>query len=282
MPPEAAAPGWRAQLDLHYRSAEAGRVSAKVVHVGPLRVLKSLYPEGRGICHQVLVHPPAGLVGGDELAVNLQLESGTHAVLTTPGATRFYRSEGALAAQRVNAQLAPGARLEWLPLETLVHPGALAANHFTVALAPGASMLGWDMLALGLPAAGQPFTQGRIQQRLEVRGQWLEAGVIDARDTRLLQSPLGLGGHTALGTLWCAWGEPLQPALLAALKDAALEVLGASQVLAGVTQPNPQTMVVRAVAGRTETLWMLFRALRLAWRPLLWGLPANEPRVWGT
>ncbi len=292
MPPEQAAEraagsarlGWQARLDLHYECAAHG-VRAKVVHEGPLRVLKSLYPEGPGICHQVLVHPPAGLVGGDELRVNLCLEAGTHALITTPGATRFYRSEGEAALQQVQADVGAGARLEWLPLETIVHSGALAANTLRVQLDPQASMLGWDMVALGLPAAGQPFHHGRLTQRLEVVGQWLEAGVIDAQDHLLLQSPLGLGGHTAMGTLWCAWGQPPPAALLQALQEAALAVLAEwpdASLRAAVTLPNPGTLVARAVAGRVEPVWALWRALRRAWRPLLWELPGHEPRVWGT
>ena len=57
---------WRAELSLDY-SAAGGRTVARHRHQGPLRVLQSLYPEGDGICQNVLVHPPGGLVGGDVL-----------------------------------------------------------------------------------------------------------------------------------------------------------------------------------------------------------------------
>ena len=83
---------WRAELSLNYtRSSERTVVHAK--HSGPLRVLQSLYPEGDAVCHNVLVHPPGGLVGGDTLDIALHLDAQTHALVTTPGATRFYRSE---------------------------------------------------------------------------------------------------------------------------------------------------------------------------------------------
>ena len=75
---------WHAQLDLDYR-LEADRTVARHVHTGPLRILQSLYPEGDAICHNVLVHPPGGLVGGDTLDLNISVAAGAHGLVTTPG-----------------------------------------------------------------------------------------------------------------------------------------------------------------------------------------------------
>ena len=107
-PASNATTGWRGRLAIDYRR-DGERTLSHDVHEGPLRVLQRLYPEGPGICHHVLVHPPAGLVAGDELDVTLQLAPGSHAVLTTPGVggaagrsgsageTAFSRSPPALA-----------------------------------------------------------------------------------------------------------------------------------------------------------------------------------------
>ena len=93
------------------------------------------------MCHNVLVHPPGGLVGGDTLEVHAQVAAGAHALITTPGATRFYRSEGATALQRTQLAVAEGARLEWLPLESLCYSACQAENHLTLQLAPGAESM---------------------------------------------------------------------------------------------------------------------------------------------
>src|SRR5690349_24628643 len=106
---------WHASLRLDYAS-EGGRSVARFAHEGPLRILQSLYPEGDGICHNVLVHPPGGLVGGDTLDIALTGAAASHGLVTTPGAARFYRSDGELAIQRTHITLQEGARLEWLPL----------------------------------------------------------------------------------------------------------------------------------------------------------------------
>ena len=148
--------GWHGHLQLDY-TRRGERTIALDRHHGPLRVLQRLYPEGDAVCHQVLVHPPGGVVGGDVLALDATLAPGSHALITTPGATRFYRSAGPLAQQQVTATLADGARLEWLPLETIAYRRCQVDNRLTFNLAPGAQMIGWDVLALGLPAADQPI-----------------------------------------------------------------------------------------------------------------------------
>ena len=275
--------GWQAHLRVDFRR-DGDTTRALDRHVGPLRVLRSLYPEGPLTCHQVLVHPPGGLVGGDTLALTLSLAEGSHALLTTPGATRFYRSQGETALQQVQATLADGARLEWLPQETLAHAGCLAENRMQFDLAPGAQMMGWDVLALGLPASGQPFDRGRYAQRICIGNTWLEQGVIDASDRLLLHSPLGLAGHGVLATLWLASGSPWEAGLRAAALDAARAEMGghALAATAGATAPQPRLLLVRVLAQRVEPALDLLRRVRLAWRRLAWGLEGAEPRVWRT
>ena len=152
---------WHARLALDYRF-EAGRCVARFEHDGPLRILQALYPEGDGVCHNVLVHPPGGLVGGGTLEIAIRAAPGSHGLVTTPGATRFYPSQGEPAVQRTQITLDEGARLEWLPLEAICHSGCRAENHLVLALAPGAELIGWDVTALGLPESRLPFEQGSM------------------------------------------------------------------------------------------------------------------------
>lgn len=281
--------GWQGSLQLAYRQDRYGAAgSARTVvhdrHHGPLRVLASLYPEGSQVCHNVLVHPPGGIVGGDELTINVTLAAHSHALITTPGATRFYRSAGEPATQTLTAQLDEGARLEWLPLETIAHSGCLAENLMRFDLAPGAEMIGWDVLALGLPASLEPFERGRFTQAIELPGHWLERGVIAADDHALLDSPLGLAGHRVMGTLWFAAGSALPAARSNALLDAAraASTAHALTATAGTTAPHAGVIVLRALALRVEPLMDLLMKVRAAWREQAWGLPAHPPRVWRT
>ncbi len=274
---------WHGHLALHYR-LDGERTIAHDRHHGPLRVLQRLYPEGPGICHHVLVHPPGGIVGGDVLAIEATLEAGTHALITTPGATRFYRSLGDAAAQSSSLRVSHGARLEWLPLETIAYSGCVARSRVQFELADGAEMIGWDLLALGLPAAGQAFVAGSFSQHLEWPGRWLERGHIAASDSCLLDSPLGLAGQRVLATAWFATGAGLPTARRDALLEVARACAGASPLAArcGVTSPHDGVIVLRALAARVEPAMALLQQVRAAWRRPAWNLPANAPRVWQT
>jgi urease accessory protein len=274
--------GWRGSLALDYRVVGA-RTVARDRHDGPLRVLRSLYPEG-GVCHSVLVHPPGGMVGGDHLAIDVRLDAGTHALITTPGATRFYRSSGAPAEQSTMIEAAEGSRIEWLPLETIAYSGCEATNRSSCRLAPGAEMIGWDVTALGLPASELPFVAGRFTQSIELPGRWLDRATIRADDTRLLESPLGWNGRRVLATMWFATGGAIEESRRDALLAAARTTAGAHALAAsaGATAPQDGVVVMRALAERVEPAMDLLVRIWRAWRPIAWGLDASLPRVWST
>ncbi len=274
--------GWRGHLALDYRDA-GGRSIVRDRHDGPLRVLRSLHPEG-AVCHSVLVHPPGGIVGGDQLSIAIGLEPGAHALVTTPGATRFYRSSGATAEQSTRIVAAAGSRIEWLPLETIAYSGCEATNRTSCHLEPGAEMIGWDLTALGLPASDLPFVAGRFSQSIELPGRWLDRATTRADDARLLDSPLGWNGRRVLATMWFAAGaalaEPRRDQLLAAAREASRgHDLAAST---GATSPQDGIVVVRALADRVEPAMDLMVRTWRAWRPVAWGLAACVPRVWST
>ena len=279
---------WQANLALDY-SLRSGKTVAHFEHTGPLRILRSLYPEGESICHNVIVHPPGGLVGGDTLDLQFSVASGAHGLVTTPGATRFYRSDGQLALQRTDLILAAEARLEWLPLEAIAYNGCQAENRLTMALGAGAELIGWDVTALGLPAASQPFGQyqsglpaGRFEQHLEMPGVWLERARIHADDTRLLTSPLGLNHHTCFASLFFLSGSTLSRQRRALVLDAARAVIDTHglRATAGATSPDGRVVVVRVLAPMVEPVLGLLKQVRLAWRAQLWQLPPVSPRIW--
>jgi urease accessory protein len=169
-------------------------------------------------------------------------------------------------------------------------------------LAPGAELLGWDVTALGLPAADQAFTQGRFSQHLEIQNLnglsdemptpvWLEQGRIDASDTRLMDGPLGLAGHRCLGTLFFASGTAITRDRREAALDAVRAVLESSgpsgdatpdapALVAGATSPHPQVLAVRVLSPLVEPALDLLKRLRGIWRRELWQLEATPPRTW--
>jgi urease accessory protein len=278
---------WHAQLSLDYSLAQ-GKTLLDFSHNGPLRILQSLYPEGDAVCHNVLVHPPGGVAGGDDLDITLKVQSGAHALITTPGATRFYKTLGDAAIQRTQVILQDKARLEWLPLENIAYNGCVAENRLQVQLASTAEMIGWDVTALGLPAANQAFERGAFTQHVELldaNGQhspWLERGRIAADDHRLLQSPLGLAGHTCFATLFFIAGSAISTRAREQFLEKSRDIAHAHALKAtcGMTSPHAQVILLRVLAHHTEEAIGLCKQVRNAWRELAWGMAGTAPRIW--
>jgi urease accessory protein len=272
---------WRAELKLDYTS-ESKRTVVRYAHQGPLRILKSLYPEGDLICHNVLIHPPGGLVGGDTLDIQVKVASGAHALVSTPGATRFYKSGGHPALQQVVAHVADHARLEWLPLEAIAYNECEATNRAVFHLAPSAELITWDVTALGLPTSEQSFTQGHFQQHLEIPGVWLERGNVQGKDARWLNSPLGLAGQKCFASLVFASGSPIAAQRLESALDAARLIMEASplKLQAGITCAHPQVIVLRVMSPLVEPTMALLKQVWATWRHALWQLPSDPPRIW--
>ena len=268
--------GWRAELDLGFERRGERTVLAQRRHDGPLVVQKALYPEGGAVCHAIVVHPPAGVAGGDELELSVRAGAGAPAQLTTPGAGKWYRSAGPWASQRLRFEVT-GA-LEWLPQETIVYDGALARLESEVRLRGDARYFGWEILCLGRAGSGERFRRGelRILNRVwrDERLLWLERGTL-AGGGALLESPAGLGGRTVCAT-FCAASPQLAPEHVRVCRDLQPEEgEGAVTLLPGV-------LLARYLGDSSEAAKRWFIALWQGLRPGLLGRAGAEPRIWRT
>jgi urease accessory protein len=267
---------WKASLFLEFASRNGRSILQKKEHEGPLVVQKPLYPEGGEVCHAIVVHPPGGIAGGDELELRAAVGEGAAALLTTPGAAKWYRSAGPCAKQNLAFDI-EGA-LEWLPRETIVFDGALAELRCEVDLAAEAVLIGWDIVCLGRTGSGERFSRGTYRFLAQVRRQgkllWLERGRIDGNG-RLLHSPAGLGGHAVFGTMFsCA--PKMDPELVAQSRKIRPRAgTGALTLLPGI-------LLARYLGDSSEEASDYFIALWRILRPALLGREANEPRIWRT
>lgn len=272
---------WKAQLRLGFVHGAQGTRLAERTHAGPLRVQKSLYPEGPQVCHAIIVHPPGGVVGGDALDIAVTGGTGSHALLTTPGAGKWYRANGRVSRQDVRLEIGENATLEWLPQETLFYRDARVALTHRVALDAGARYIGGEILCFGRTASGEVFDEGSVRQASTIHreGQlvWHEQGEIDGAGAAM-HSPFGLGGNTVCATL-IACGLTLDADQLRQLRQ---ELDSAScSGHSGVTQ-LPQIVVVRHLGRSSEAARAVVLAAWRRLRPLLLGRPAAFPRLWNT
>jgi len=264
--------GWQAQLDLWFENRDGKTVLSKQRHVGPLIVQRPFYPE-TDACHVYVVHPPGGVVAGDELLITAQVRPGAHALITTPAAGKFYRSGGPTA-RLIQEFTVQGGCLEWLPQENIYYPEALAEVGTRVQLSRNARFVGWEISCFGLTTRGEDFRAGELRQSLEfqVDGEF----VLCERqrvNCDVIASRCGTAGNSAMGTLLAfPAGQPdLHAARAVELAD----------VLLGCTLVDG-TLVCRAIASRADRLRHAFVSVWSAIRPLLVGCDAVPPRVWAT
>ena len=267
---------WKARLALEFSVAEERtRLSGKV-HDGPLVVQKPLYPEGGDVCHAIIVHPPGGIAGGDELLLEGKVRERASALLTTPGATKWYRSGGPWAGQKLRFDV--HGTLEWLPQESIVFDGARAQADCEFDLAAGASLIGWDLVCLGRTGSGERYARGSYRSAFRVKREgrplWLERGRVDGGG-RLMVSPAGLGGKPVFGTLFAASSLLDRSVVENLRKENPLEGKGAITLLPGI-------LLARYLGESTEAARRYFVALWRVLRPALLGREAIEPRIWAT
>lgn len=259
-------------------------------HFGPLRVQKALYPEGPQLCHAVIVHPPGGIVGGDRMQIDVRVGAQAQALLTTPGASKWYRAIRHASRQSVRLTIDTDASLEWLPQETIFFDAAQARMLHEVEMAAGSVYIGGEILCFGRSAAGETFGSGSIEQRTTVRRDgrliWFEQGSI-AGGGGEMQGVTGLGGSTVCATL-IAVGDGLNAAIVDALRTDASRAIGASTSTATANDARfgvslLKTVLVARYLGHSSALAR--DLLSIAWRhvrPVLVGRAAVLPRIWQT
>jgi urease accessory protein len=270
---------WRAELELAFARRADRTVIARRRHDGPLLVQRAFHPEPDGTCHVYVLHPPGGVAGGDELVLDAEALPNASVLLTTPAASKLYRSKGLRSSLRQTFRVRAGACLEWLPQETIAFGGSLVSSATVVHLEPKAQYLGWEITCLGRPASGDTYASGSYRQcteiwrddRLVLVDRTHAEAVSEARSARW-----GWSGRSVYATLFATASSP---ALVRALRD-------------GVTpEHDGELFAVTAVSGITVCRFLgasserARRALTAAWRLIRAdGLqkPVCPPRIWTT
>lgn len=273
--PETHASGWLAELRLRFGQRGGKTLLTERHQRGPLAVQRAFYPEGE-VCHTYILHPPGGVVGGDQLAINLTVDSSASTLLTTPGATKFYRTNGWQAQQ--NQHFNVSGALEWLPQENIFFPGANSSLASHIHLDADARYIGWEIQCLGRPVIGERFEKGELlfTTHLYRDNKPLFIDRLCIRGAQDLPGAAGLRNQPVMATLLAtpASNEALQ------LARACCETPFPPGT-AGVTLMNG-VLIVRYLGASTAEAHRLLRVVWQAIRPLVIGRPAVTPRIWNT
>ena len=274
---------WKAKLSLDFaNSPQTSNSNSRTIvaarkHYGPLVIQKPFYPEGRP-CHIYLLHPPGGLVGGDQLTLEVNLQQNSHVLITTPGAAKFYRSTGDAASQYQQFAIAEDALLEWLPQEAIIFNQANAQTQTKVDLKSGAKFIGWEISCLGRPAGDLPFIDGQFVQKIKLlrnnRPLVIERALYRGNGT-ILSAPWGLANHTTVGTMI------ITPANREMLELIRKQVKPESPDLFSATLLD-DVIVCRFLGSQAAKAKKIFTHVWEIARPIIQNINACIPRIWNT
>jgi urease accessory protein len=273
---------WEAELCLNFSRLGTKTALTKRLHKGPLTVQKALYPEGPDICHAVIIHPPGGIAGGDQLSFEISLNEGSHAVLTTPAATKWYKSPNQRSSQTIHIILKGESRLDWLPQENLFFNAARADSTFRLEVAPESTAIGWEMMMLGRQASNESWNEGSLRLSTQITrpsGEllWVDRTLLKAA-SNLLEAPQALAGFKIYGLLW-AVGSGCTQTLA---EEIATSLPFNRELRAGATCLQNGVLLLRVLSQRIEPLRQLLIDCWTQLRPAVNGLAAKPLRLWAT
>ncbi len=283
------ADGWSGRLRLEYGMKNSRTILRRNSHQGPLMVQRPLYPEGN-VCHTCILHPPGGVVGGDRLEIDVLADQGASALLTTPGATKFYRSDRKTAVQRQHLRGDADSVIEWFPQENILFPGAEATITTRVDLNPTARFMGWEILCLGLPTNDLTFNSGRVDALFGIYRE--DNNMVNNELTKNIQKPIfldrlritgagvlsagsGLRGFPVSGTFVATNCGDKEISALRKL------VCREEQAIFGVTLADG-LLIARYLGRSTFACRELFITVWQLLRPAIAGRTACAPRIWAT
>ena len=293
------ATSWEANLTLKLSYRDAATKLVYNRHQGPLYVQKPFYPEGnpedKSCAHIYLLHPPGGIVSGDDLSIKIYLEKLSHSLITTPGAARLYKARPDQMVQRQNAELhvGEGALLEWFPMETILYNQTHAELNTTIKLHETGKCMAWELSCFGLPASNELFSEGKFHQRYRIeRGNTpifidqLHCELEPSQNNAWLKSMPCMQSKTVSG-FFVSGPFQLTKKEKQSITENLKDVLRNSQLYNHLQNTIAITWldeicVIRYLGNSAYTARQGFTLLWHSLRPLLINKKACEPRIWLT
>ncbi|WP_026798406.1 MULTISPECIES: urease accessory protein UreD [Planktothrix] len=270
---------WQGILELDYQKIGNSTQLVKAYTQAPLKIQRSFYPEGKDICHSIILHTAGGMVGGDRLSQTINLQPETQVLLTTPAASKIYRSSGETAQNHIKIEVQEKAYLEFIPREIIIFNGAIFSQNLRVNLAPNACYLGWEITRFGRTARGEIFNHGQWKSCTEIWQNgcpvWIDRQGFIANE-EILNNPHGLGGKPVIASLiWV--GKPVSEDIVKNIRQLWSQRETSSQ--AGVTQLI-SGLLCRYRGNSTQEVINWFTDVWQLLRQNYTGKSIVKPRVW--
>jgi len=264
------------ELKLDYAKRDQRTIISYSYFTTPWKLLPPIYLDDTGTAYTLLVNPSGGLVGGDHLSIDMNVEQDAHVLISAPSANRVYRTVGKVSEQHVHISVGPGAILEWLPEHTIPFAGSRFRQTFQAALAPGATLLLWDAVASGRIARGERWAFTDLENEIRITtasgGSLLERYVLNPT-TDL--GRVGLAEEWNYVASFYAVNDATASDVWSGLESKIAAILDArpGEVLGGVSTPPVPGLAVKLLARTAPDLTAMLDALWAAVREGLWNLP---------
>jgi urease accessory protein len=278
LPSDPPVSGTRGAAEVSFRLVDGESRLDRLFHTDPLKVLFPTPPAGEPPLGAI-VTTAGGLVGGDELSLDVGVEAGASALMVAQAAEKVYRSAGPDCHVAVRLTAAQGGWLEWLPQETILFEGARLRRVTIVDREPGGRVLAGEMIMFGRLARGEKLTHGLVRDAWEVRTAgrlvWADALHFGGAISDVLADPACFDGAVACATAVYAADDAAERVFLAReCLDA-----GGDGVRSGASLVNG-VLVVRWLGRDPKALRDGFGRFWAGFRHGVAGLPRKLPRLW--
>ena len=312
---------WHSVLTLAFDTQHAGEHPRTTLvqrhYQGALRVQKALYPESgeqQGICQVIRLYPPAGIALGDKLDIDIGVKHHAHAVITTPGANKWYgnlpsytankqtddspsvkktqknqetqENSNSCAVQNVTVYLQDDSRFEWLPQENCFYNASFAHATNQFFISPAASVIAWEINLLGREHHGERYSTGEMRLsnlfwRVDEQPKLLLADTLHhCAEHDWFGSAVGLNNHSVFASLWVVPSVDAQKHLIEWVKQLRL-FIDHHSLPVSCTQTG-EVMIIRYLGDDVRQCFDSFGAVRGEIRTLMWQQANRLPRIWAT
>ena len=225
----------------------------------------------------VFVNTAGGIAGGDRLESRVTALADASIAVTSQAAEKVYRALNEPARITTKLKVCEGAKLAWLPQETIVFNRARLSRETEIELSSGAELLALEWLVLGRAAHGEEVVGGHIidSWRVKKDGRLIWADSFRATDEMFpqLHRKALLSNCKAVGTL--IYFGPYLDTRLEFLRDIApsLECHCAATSVGGL-------IIVRFAAKVSSDLRLALRSFLQQFSRELGAGPFRVPKMW--
>lgn len=264
------------ELRLDYAKSDQRTVIVHSYVTTPWKLLPPIYLDDTGTAYTLLVNPSGGLVGGDHLSIDMNLDRDAHVLISSPSANRVYRTESKVSQQHINITVGSGAILEWFPEHTIPFAGSRFRQILHATLASGATLLLWDAVASGRIARDERWAFTDLENEIRITtasGSFLlERYVLDPA-TNL--GCVGLAEEWNYVASFYVVNDAVASDTWSRLESKIAPILDErpGHVLGGVSTPTVPGVAIKLLTQTAPDLTDMLAALWATIREELWSLP---------